>query len=244
MGVHRVWVEEVREPGVLVVAGDEAAHALRVKRLEPGDRVEVLDGRGRVGEGTLLSAHKQGKSHWAAQIDVRSVRQAPPTSPRVVVRTGVPKGERVEQMLDGLSQVGAAAWGPLRTARSVVDPRSGKMDRLTRVAREASKQCGRAWTLEVLPGTDLAPALAESGPRAVLADASGAPYEPTGAGEVLLLVGPEGGWEPAEIERARRAGARVASFGVHVMRVETAAVASAAIVLDAERRAALSVGRG
>lgn len=243
MAVHRIYIDGlagesegawVREgAGALVVAGDEAKHAIRVKRLEPGDGVEVLDGLGRVASGRVAQTRKSGRGEWELVVDVGSVRVVEPARPRVEVLSAVPKGDRLGWMIDGLSQVGAASWGPLGTARGVTDPRPGKLERLERTAAEAAKQCGRAWRLAMAPGVELAEAV---GPGVVMADASGEAYERAGAGVVRVLVGPEGGWTEEELATARAAGARVARFGRHVMRVEMAAVVAAAVVMDVEGR--------
>jgi len=165
---------------------------------------------------------------------VEALQRIPPVEPRLEVWASSPKGPRLESMIDGLSQAGAAAWAPLSTQRTVVEPGAGKLDRMHRLAAEASKQAGRAWDLEILPGGDLAAALA--GPAVVVAHASGGPYRPGGAAMIRLLIGPEGGWTVDELARARAGGASVASFGPHIMRIETAAVVAAAIVLDRETR--------
>src|SRR5690606_33999030 len=127
---------------------------------------------------------------------------------------------------------------PLAAARTVVEPRPGKLDRLSRVAGESAKQSGRAWLLRIGSSATLSEALsgtdAASGNLVVVADHSGDPYRATGAAEIRLLIGPEGGFEPREIEEARAAGASIASFGPHAMRIETAAPVAAAIVLHVE----------
>jgi 16S rRNA (uracil1498-N3)-methyltransferase len=152
----------------------------------------------------------------------------------VEVVSAAPKGPRLGDMIDGLSQVGAASWSPLDSARGVVEPGAAKLGRLERIAAEAAKQCGRAWRLEIGAGLRFEDSL--GGGNVVLADALGAPYKASGQGTVRVLVGPEGGWDPRELDAARRAGVRIARFGPHAMRIETATVAAAAVILDVEGR--------
>ncbi|MEL6498917.1 MAG: RsmE family RNA methyltransferase [Planctomycetota bacterium] len=217
---------------IMEILGDEAHHAARVKRVEPGQPLELLDGAGAVAQAEVAQIVKLGKkAGWALHARINTVTRYPQPTPRVVVNTAVPKGPRIESMIDQLSQVGVAAWSPLACARSVVDPRAGKLDRMTRVALEAAKQSGRTWAMEILNGLTFPAAIARG---AVIADASGEPYQPTGADDVTLLVGPEGGWTDAELNQARAAGVTIAGFGRHVMRIETAAVVAAGIVLSAE----------
>lgn len=235
--VHRIFHPELPAgpgPG-LTISGEEAHHAARVKRAEPGDAVQLLDGRGTVADAAITDINKDRRSgEWTLHLTITALRHVPPVAPRLEVWASSPKGARLEAMIDGLSQSGAAAWAPLRTARTVVEPRETKLDRMHRLAAEASKQCGRAWHLEVLEGGDLSQALA--GPRVVVADASGAPHRATGAAAIRLLIGPEGGWTPEELTAARGAGAEIAAFGPHIMRIETAAVVAAGILLNDERR--------
>lgn len=223
--------------GEVLIEGDEAKHAVRVKRLSEGAPVEVLDGLGSIASASVARTEKQGKAGWVLTLRVDSVRMVEPTRPELDVWSAPPKGERLERMIDQLAQAGVASWTPLDADRTVVHPRDGKLGRLERVAGEASKQCGRAWRLAIRPSCGMAEALrggSEDGPTLVVADASGTPYEPSGAGRIRLLVGPEGGWTPAELDRARHAGATVVSFGVHVMRIETACVVAAGVIMSGE----------
>jgi 16S rRNA (uracil1498-N3)-methyltransferase len=232
MALHRIFTEDPLpgDAADLVITGDEAHHALRVKRLTPGDAVQVLDGRGRIAEAAVTGSSKQGRE-WVLHVQLRKVMDVHPVQPRVEVFSPAPKGPRLTDMIEGLSQVGAAAWSLLETARSISEPRAARLDRLERTAAEASKQCGRAWRLEIGSGRDLQPLLASG---TVVADASGAPYAHSGRDLIRLLIGPEGGWTEDELVAAQRAGASITRFGPHTMRIETAAVASCAIILATE----------
>lgn len=215
----------------ILVTGEEADHARRVKRLAQGQRVSVLNGRGWILEAEVLEAKRD------LALAVVSRERAAPVSPRVEVFAPTPKGPRASDLVDALTQVGAAMWAPLECARSVVEPREGKLARLDRVSHEACKQALRPWTMDIGARTGLDDALsAPDGARLVLADADAPPYERSGAPCVRLLVGPEGGFTPEERERAAQAGAIAARFGPHVMRIEVAAPVCAAIVLDREAR--------
>lgn len=223
----------------LLVDGDEAHHALAVKRLRPGEPVELLDARG-----GLAAAHFQGEAPGrprrdrAILVHLTSVRHLPPPTPDLTVFTALPKGDRIDDLVDALAQLGAAAWAPLLTRRAVVHPREARLDRLERIALEAMKQCGRPWPLRLDPPATPADLLA-SPRRLVVADAAGMPYAPPAAPDprpIALLIGPEGGWDAAELADFAAAGAALHRFGPHVMRIATAAAAACAIVLDAELR--------
>ncbi|MEM9064463.1 MAG: RsmE family RNA methyltransferase [Planctomycetota bacterium] len=262
MAPHRVFLpnavlaDEINEvqghlpdPGSSVrVLGEEAHHAVRVKRLEPGEPVELLDGAGGVITTRYKGADRLGKREgWAIDLIVESACRVPRVSPTVEVRCPAPKGAKLEQLIDQLAQIGAASWGPVATKRAVSEPRAGKVQRLERIAGEASKQCGRAWNLEILHGDRFEGLVnpPEQG-ATVIADASGVQYECDGdpASPIRLLVGPEGGFTRGELARAEDAGARIVRFGPHVMRIETAAVVAASVVLDRHRAAYEAVHSG
>jgi 16S rRNA (uracil1498-N3)-methyltransferase len=236
VAIHRIYIEAVLEKGELQIGGEEAHHAARVKRVRAGDRVEVLDGRGRVGN-VLVARTTRHREGWRIVAQVEQVEEVAPVRPRIEVYSPAPKGARLSEAIDGLSQVGAALWAPLSSALSV-DASEARLERVQRIATEASKQCGRAWLLEVGSAVTLADLLAMrvAAGGMVMADVSGEPYRGGGADVVRVLVGPEGGWREDELAQAREAGVPVARFGPHVMRIETAVVAATAIVLDVERR--------
>ncbi len=226
---HRVHFSDLAAAaqGVpLRLEGDEANHAARVKRVRPGETVALFDGLGLVAHAEVTRA-EAGKRP-VLEVIPGPARRVAPTLPRVEVWCPPPKGDRLEQMIDQLSQAGVAAWRPLRTARA--EREAFRTDRLERAAVESAKQCGRAWLLTIGPWADLGEALADD--RALLADAGGRPAVPGGA-DAVLLVGPEGGWTPDELEQARAAGRSVVRFGPHAMRIETAALAGACLLLAA-----------
>jgi len=224
---HAVYLPDARpEHGELVVEGEEGRHAVRVKRLREGDGVEVLTGAGVRLTTRVLEATRR------LRLSVLGSQEVRPEEPAVEICSPPPKGPRLGDMIDQLSQVGATSWRPLKAAFAAERLTPARRERLERVAIEAMKQCRRAWLLEIGPELAVAEALV-IGPGAdlLVADASGEPYEPApGALAVRVLVGPEGGWRADELETARRAGARVCRFGPHVMRLETAAVVAGAAV--------------
>lgn len=235
MSIHRIFCETLPADGTLQVTGPEAHHALRVKRLEKGDPVRVCDGRGRLCDATVTQSGRNRLGEWEMELAIHGIRTLAAVSPRVEVFSGVPKGPRLEDMIDQLSQVGVAAWRPVLCERTVVEPRQGKLDRLHRVAVEAAKQCGRAWIMEIDEAVPWNEAIRrEEALRVIVADSSGEALRPGApSGFIRLLVGPEGGLTSDELARARSAGAEIASFGAHTMRIETAAAVAAGILLAA-----------
>jgi len=238
MSEHQVYFPDLREPlpSSMVLGGPEAHHAARVKRLEVGARLRLCNGRGLL-VGARISDIRKVRGEWEVELGGLERQVCERALPQVDVYAAVPKGDRLHELIDGLSQVGAAVWHPLVAERTVVEPRAGKLERLERIAVESLKQCGRAWLLEVGAAVTVKQALKAS-PPVVVADSSGTPYAAVGAAHVVVLVGPEGGWTPAELDLAKGSGARIARFGPHTMRIELAAVVAAAAVMDQEARVA------
>lgn len=224
---------------------EDAAHARRVLRLTVGDSVIGLDGEG--GRWPLRVTRSSGGSfEVAAAGDVRR-EPAPGTPgsplPRIEVATCLPREKRAEAMLDRLVQLGAAAVCPLWCTRSqgaLRELTESRLRRLQRVAREACKQCERAWLPSfgpTLPPTELLEARPGSpaallDPDAKLSLLDWARDLPAGAGRggppVVLLVGPEGGFTGLERQDLVRLGATPVRLGPHVLRIETAAEAGLA----------------
>lgn len=236
MALHRVFVDALDQTGSpLRVTGDEAHHAIRVKRLEVGDPIVCFDGKGMVVEGSIARTEKLARTgEWTLQIDIRSRTILPRPSPHVEVWTALPKGSRATEMIEGLSEVGAALWAPLHTHRAVVEPGDHKLAKLQRAAVEASKQCGRPWLLDLGEGGDIQAALQGVPPGGVVcvADGAGQPLDGPIPEWVRVLVGPEGGWSEEERQVFAARGVRLVRCGPHVMRLETAAVAAATILMS------------
>jgi 16S rRNA (uracil1498-N3)-methyltransferase len=236
MAPHRIYIGEncTCEAEMLRITGPEAQHALRVKRLGPEATVILFDGAGRILEAQIAETDKR-----TLLVHLLAESRVEPLRPAVQVRAATAKGERTDRMLEALSQMGAASFAPLRTERSVVHPRDAKQERWQRLAIESAKQCGRAHLLRLEPMADLAAALGQApgGRERIVLDASGEPYVPMQpSAEIELYVGPEGGWSEAELNACRAAGAIIVALPTHTLRIETAAVAGLAVVLQEQHR--------
>ncbi len=211
--------------------GDESHHLARVLRLKAGDTVVAVDGSGRDYTVRLdtVSAEATGTIIGVTARDSES------PFPITLVQ-GLPKGDKLETVIRAATELGVARVAPALTARTVVrlDPAraASRLARWQRVAREAAKQCGRSQLPEIEPPQPLAawlmtPADAgmlrlclweeERGPLAKALDTLDA--TPTSA---MVVVGPEGGLTPDEVDAARRAGWRAVGFGPRLLRTETA----------------------
>lgn len=208
---------------------EQTRHLRKVLRCGEGTVVELFDG-----EGGLAQAVIVGFEGSRALCRVEHLEQHPVAEPVITVASAVPKGGRPDDMVEQLSQVGADRFVPLYTERSVVDPRPQKLERLQRQAMEAAKQCGRLHVLDVADACSLADALAEPADLRLIATPGGKPMALAerlrAATSVQVLIGPEGGWTQAELDAAEAAEALPWSAGPLVMRVETAAPVTVALL--------------
>jgi 16S rRNA (uracil1498-N3)-methyltransferase len=213
-----------------LLEGDEARHLARVLRAKVGDAVTLFDGRGRAWE-----AHVANLGRDRVTLDLGAALPAtPPPAVPVTLAVALPKGDRQKWMVEKLTELGVARLVPLITTRGVAEATDAARIRLERGVIEACKQCGRDTLMEIGPATPLADLLAAppSGTRTLLADPHGRPPEaalaagPTAA--IVVLVGPEGGFTAEEVTAAEAGGCERVTFGRHILRIETAAIAAAA----------------
>lgn len=240
MATHTIYFPDLCPQGqtlppghTVTIDGEEAHHAWRVKRLDRGDHVRLVDAKGASCDATIANLHKRGRE-WVIELALGQTAIAPVASPIVHALVAPPKGDRLAEMIDQLSQVGASSFTPLLCQHAVVDPREAKLDRLHRIAIESLKQCGRSHALTIRPAISFRDVWQSPPAHAILADASGSPLHPPAAPvrEVHLLIGPEGGFTRAEIDQAASHHCHIASLGVHVMRIETAAVVGVAMLMN------------
>lgn len=211
------------------IIGPEAHHAARVKRIRTNEQVGILDGQGHIAGGFVRSI-TGSKSKPTIMIELSSIEYFDPPTPRIEVWSALPKGDRLERMIDQLSQIGVCTFRPLLCDRSQRKPETVRMDKLERIALESAKQCRRPWTIEFAEPISFADALKE--PDVMLADASGTQIvQETSRRRVVLLIGPEGGWSDGERDLIVATSVPVCRFGLFVLRIEAAACAASAILL-------------
>jgi 16S rRNA (uracil1498-N3)-methyltransferase len=222
---ERFYVNCALRPGPVELRGPEAHHLAAVCRLRPGDRVHLFNGDGRQYPALVTEV---GRSRVLLEVGgVEEPRRE--LGFRLEVAAPLPKGDRAQLLVEKLTELGATCLVPLRTARSVVHPREGRLDKLQRYVIEASKQCGRNVLMAVAPLAAWEEYCRRGDlPRQRLLAHPGAAGRSWSAGEdCALAVGPEGGFTAAEVEAAREAGWEPVGLGPRVLRVETAALALA-----------------
>jgi 16S rRNA (uracil1498-N3)-methyltransferase len=218
--------------GAVRLSPDAAKH-LAVVRLQPGDRIELLDGQGRHAHATLTSPNTA---------DADAPQAAPPTDPAVAVTLvfAVPKGDAADGIIRSCTELGVSTVAPVTTERTISHPKPKRVERWRRIAESATLQSGRYRVPEILPLCPVAAALEGLPDTVTLRLAPWVPEESApfpaspSHGEhpgAALLIGPEGGLTDAEAELARTHGFDTVTLGPRVLRVATAAISAITLLL-------------
>ncbi|CAL9567387.1 16S rRNA (uracil(1498)-N(3))-methyltransferase [Streptomyces sp. Tu 3180] len=223
--------------GRYVLDGPEGRHAVSVKRLRAGEAVVLTDGAGRWAEGEVDGT--EGKDRLV--VTLGEVAEEPARSPRLTVVQALPKGDRGELAVETMTEVGVDAIVPWAAARCITQWKGERgLKSLTKwraTAREAGKQSRRVRFPEVADAAttrQVASLLADADFAAVLHESGTEPLataELPASGEIVLVVGPEGGISPEELALFEEAGARAHRLGPSVLRTSTAGTAAAALLL-------------
>lgn len=262
MSLPTFFADEPLHAPASITLGEDAAHHMRVRRLDVGARVRVLDGQGAIGEGMITQLAKRH-----ATVAVEELAQFDPPAP-IHLLLPVADKDRMLWLAEKATELGVASWRPVLFKRSKhVNPRGeGPVFQQKTRARmiNALEQSGGAWLPSVYPEATVEHAItARPEGLGVVLDGGAPPLlqvlrgdalpaqrldGPTGSATsaraleaVTLVIGPEGGFEPAEREAFVAAGFHVASLGAQVLRFETAGVSGVAVsraVLDVARAAA------
>ena len=236
--MHRFYISpENWNPDALVLSGSEAHHARDVLRMERGNKLVVFNGLGRE-----ITAEVVDLSRDEIRLRKLHEAQAPPLKCRITLGQAIPKGKNMDLIVQKAVEIGASEIAPLISERTIVDldAKDGEQKRTKwqQVAIEAAKQCGQNWLPQVhtprklkdfFAGTlnsdlQLIGSLQSDAQhlKNILADYASANAAP--ARTVLMLIGPEGDFTPAELALAKSNGCRPITLGPIILRVETAAI--------------------
>jgi len=221
---------------LVTIEGDEAHHAVAVRRLRVGEAVALTDGAGVSAVGEVESVGKRVFS-----VTVASVAVAERAEPMLTVVQAIPKGDRGELAVEMLTEIGVDTIVPWAASRSVAVWRGERIAKShakwAATAREAAKQARRSWfpTVAELASTREVVALTAGADLAVVlhedASASFASLSVPKAGRIVVVVGPEGGIAPEELDAFAAAGVVAVRLGAEVLRTSTAGVAACAALL-------------
>ena len=229
-------IEQLGQPSVgdrVRLDGAEGRHAVKVRRIRAGEWLVLADGHGRGVRGTVVEVEAS-----ALAVEVAEIVSAPESALRWVAAQALAKGDRDELAIEMLTEVGIDEVIPWQAARSIARWSADRVERgvgrWRSTVREAAKQSRRLRVPEVADPVDtrrLADRVAAAELALILHEEATEPISdltlPT-AGEVLLIIGPEGGIAPDELARLTEAGGRQVSLGDTVLRTSSAGVVALA----------------
>jgi 16S rRNA (uracil1498-N3)-methyltransferase len=236
---RRFFVEGRKEVGVSVdIEGGDAHKIAHVLRLGRGERIEVIDSAART---FVASIDDVGPRIRATLVEAVAGSRAGPPALRVEVAQAVPKGRRMDIVVEKCTELGASGFLPFYCERTIGrDVGAEKLARWRRLARSAAQQCGRPDVPPVREPTDFDALLARFGEYAAVLfaweTAEPAPLHERlqrfvpASGSALVVVGPEGGFTHDEAENARHRGAALLSLGPRILRTDTAAIVLLAVI--------------
>lgn len=236
-------VEGLPGQGRASLEGEEAHHAARVLRLRPGDPVVLLDGTGYEHAGRVTAVDGKALRCEVACLEVRLCPAEPELA--ITLLQGLPKGDKMDFVVEKGTEAGISRFVPVRTARSIPRLEKGKearrLDRWRRIAAEAAKQCRRGRRPEVGSFADVGDAVealrARGIPVLLLWERAQQSLKPLlrtwrdRPAELGLVVGPEGGFSAGEAEALTALGATAVTLGERILRTESAGTIAAAILL-------------
>lgn len=226
-----------------ILTGDDARHLIRVMRTAPGDKVIVCDGAGRecVAEVTELEQDR---------VRLRIVEERAPLGEPALdvwIAQSLPKADKLETVIQKGTEIGATAFLPFVSERTVVQydakKEAKRLDRWRKIAKEAAEQAHRGkvpdvrepmtWSqlLTAAEQAGLALICYEKENTSLLRDALRDAAPLVGRGPILVMIGPEGGFTEGEAEEAQRRGCLPVGLGRRILRTETAGLVAAACIL-------------
>jgi 16S rRNA (uracil1498-N3)-methyltransferase len=221
----------------IVLSGAEGRHAVSVRRLRVGEDIVLTDGAGTGAHGTVAAV--EGKDHL--EVAVTALRTEPEPSPRITVVQALPKGDRGELAVETMTETGIDAIVPWAASRCVTQWRAERgakaLAKWRSTAREAAKQSRRLRfpdVTDLMTTRQVVALLGAAAFAAVLHEEGSEPLASAALpdkGDIVLVVGPEGGVSPEELDAFAAAGAKPYRLGASVLRTSTAGVAATALLL-------------
>ena len=220
--------------GTVALDEDETRHLRDVLRLKVDDTAHVFDGEGKEFACTVESVEKRRSILKVNE----EVSPSSPESPLdLTIASVLLKGDKLDLVVQKAVELGVNKFIPMISARCdvKVGDAAKRADRWRRIAMEATKQCGRAKLMQVANVTEYSKLLNETNDAALtrihFSERDGESFDAvSGSTRILAFIGPEGGWDDAELEKAAAAGIRSITFGGRIMKADTAAIAITSIL--------------
>ena len=217
------------------ITGSDAGHILRVLRLTINDVVELFDGTAKAYLARIVSTSPQ-KVVFTIESSFALLSESPV---HITLAQGMLKDRKMDDLIRQLTELGIACWMPFYASRSVPSPGSkglGKrLARWEKIAVEAVKQCRRGRIPQILPVDDFKAVLAAADAydqKVLFWEETNQAFEIPKATiqKIILVVGPEGGFDPREVQQAKIHGFLTAGLGPRILRAETATLAACTLV--------------
>lgn len=226
---HRFFLSQTPTEDTARLEGDEARHLARVMRAKTGDTVELFDGQGTSWTATVQAIQR---NHVSLRLDQKQ-SETISNKPIITLAVALPKGDRQKWLIEKITELGIDSLVPLTTTRSVAEPTAAAISRLQRGVIESCKQSGRNRLLEITQPQSLHNLLTTSSASLrILACPDGTPMQSIllkPIDNILIAIGPEGGFTDEEIRTANASGFAQMSLCQNILRIETAAIAAAVI---------------
>ena len=241
--MHRCYCPDLPDTGIIALPPEEAHHAGSVLRLQVGDGLVLFDGAGREAQARVYSAAKK-----TIEVEIESVAEVNRESRRkLTIAIALPKGDRQKWLIEKCVELGVAQILPLDVERSVAKAEKQVVERLERQVIEASKQCRRNTLMKILDPmkwSEFLKRIASGDSELINNDCLKLIAHPGGIsvqdalakvgedGDVIVAIGPEGGFTEEECASAVDSGFEQLSLCARILRIETAAISLAAQICN------------
>jgi 16S rRNA (uracil1498-N3)-methyltransferase len=220
---------------VFYLVDDEYRHAVKVLRKRVGDPLAAIDGCGTLYEGTIQRIEKN-----RAIVSIDSIqRDIGEANIHLAIFQAIPKGHHFDLVIEKGTEIGVAAFVPILTERSIVDP-SARLERWRHKVRAATKQCGRSRCPEVKPVQRFQEALEKEKYDSIIIAHQSVEQNSEDiykivrdCSRIAVFIGPEGGFTESEFQHAKAVGAIPMNLGKRRLKSETAALVAACQILSA-----------
>jgi 16S rRNA (uracil1498-N3)-methyltransferase len=225
----RLYVPDAEKGKEIALSQDQVRH-LKVLRLKEGEKIGVFDGKGHEFEVAYSEKVSSGKIRLEKAI---SPREEPKV--KIALAIATPKGQRMDVLIEKVSELGVNSIVPIICSRSVVKPGEGKVDRLRRIALEACAQSERSIVPTISEPIEFGKLLetVKNYNHVYICHKTGIPLAKAydKCESVMAIVGPEGDFTDAELSAAKEAGCTFISLGPTILRTETAGIAAVAQIV-------------
>jgi len=231
--MHRFYASSENIVGNnLTLEADETRHLRDVLRMSVEDEVSVFNGGGAEFRCKILEI---GKRSSLLRISEEIEPASPESNLDLTLAAAIVNGEKYDLVIQKAVELGVTTFVPLQTIRCDVKLMDAvkRLDRWRRIALEATKQCGRAKLMRVAEPCVFEAIVGGTDPQNVIlfSEREGKTFSTVSAGKkITALIGPKGGWDDSELEKARSSGVNIVTLGGRILRAETAAISLTTIL--------------